>query len=164
MVHTEKKVDAIRGDVINSILSATLFLVPLGITGMIVRASNTGWLPTYFLNALLALIIFVLSLFRNRLNLQTKSIGLIVCLMMLGSIAFFQNGLLSFGPLYFLTSIGLATVFFGKCGVVAVVCSSLIMTAVVGIFIVSSGNTPSYDVAAYLTSPAAWISTGINLL
>ncbi|MBF0390259.1 MAG: bacteriohemerythrin [Desulfamplus sp.] len=164
MMHTEKKIDEIRVDVINSILSATLFLVPLGITGMIVRASNTGWLPTYFLNALLALIIFVLALFRNRLNFQTKSIGLIVCLMMLGSIAYFQNGLLASSPIFFLTSIGLATVFFGKCGVVAVVCSSLIMTAVAGFFIVSSGSTPSYDVADYLTSPAAWISTGINLL
>ena len=159
MLVTEKKLQNIRNEVIDAVLSGLMYLTPIAVATMVFRVSIIGWLPVHALSLLLALSIFAIALFRRRLNLKTKSFGLIGILMLVGTAIFLQHGLLSFGPLYFLTSIGLATIFFSKRGVIVTIVSTVLATTGVGLFIVSSGFLPQYDVLTYLLSPVAWLST-----
>lgn len=163
MIVNKVKLEEIRTKIIDSILFIILYLVPLGILAMLVRASITGWLWSNSLNLIFASLLFITGVFRKKLPTTIKSYIFISVLICVGTNVFIQNGLLSFGPIYFLTAIGLSMILVDKIERISIMAVVLTLTFSIGLFINYFNITPDYNIEEYMTSTKAWLTTIVNI-
>lgn len=157
------KLDEIRNKIINSIFYSLLFFIPIAVIAMIIRTTVTGWMISNTVNVILVTILYIAALKRYDIDVKIKSYLFILTLILVGVNIFLQNGLLSFGPIYFITAISLSIILLDKREKIKIMILVFISTLIIGSYVVFFNIIPQYNVLEYMTSPKAWISTIVNI-
>ena len=157
------KLDEIRNKIINSIFYSLLFFIPIAVIAMIIRTTVTGWMISNTVNVILVTILYIAALKRYDIDVKIKSYLFILTVILVGVNIFLQNGLLSFGPIYFITAIGLSIILLDKREKIKIMILVFISTLIIGSYVVFFNIILQYNVLEYMTSPKAWISTIVNI-
>jgi signal transduction histidine kinase len=158
-----KKMDDIKDSVLNRVLIVIMFVMLLGITISLLRVSQTGFKINYGIQILLAIVIFMLYLFRWKLRTITKGaifLGTMLTLALSGLLSF---GLYGFGYAYFIPAAAIAFVYFNRKTGWIITLSGLVVILVVAFFFNRGVLNFSPQKADYMESVPMWLNMIITV-
>lgn len=114
LTYLKQKLDQTKDMVLNRVLIVIMFVMVLGIFISLMRIPQTGFKLTYGVQIFLALVIFSLYYFRNKLNTQFRGVVFLGTLYTMALSGLLSFGLYGFGYAYFIPASAIAFLYFNK--------------------------------------------------
>lgn len=126
------------------------------------RITEVGWQPVMGLHLVLAIILWSVFFFRNRIEYNYKAGFIVMIFFFVGLGGMMQFGLVAGGTVFLVAASPIATLFFGlRIGVAAMIltfCGAVL----VGALTVSGQLDYEFDLSTYALAPSSWISSIIG--
>ena len=114
LTYLKQKLDQTKDMVLNRVLIVIMFVMVLGIFISLMRIPQTGFRLTYGVQIFLALVIFSLYYFRNKLKTKFRGIVFLGTLYTMALSGLLSFGLYGFGYAYFIPASAIAFLYFNK--------------------------------------------------
>nr|WP_294523733.1 diguanylate cyclase [uncultured Rhodopila sp.] len=149
----------VRAKIVDGVMDSLRIAAPATLAIAAYRSTLTGFrdgASTIFI----CIIMYIIAINKNRLGFRTKAVSLIASVTIGSLFVLFIRGLLSPGAICFLAIVpSLVWIFFGRPVTVAVSIAMTVGIALIAMHSVLTSHLPPFDVAYYLVSPTAWISS-----
>ena len=148
-----------RSGICNAFLITIAIIALPAVISSLYRITSIGWRDIMALHIVLALGIWIVTFYRNRINysIRTAYVLMVLCIIALGGIN--QFGLLAGGTAFLVVAAPTATLLLGlKIGIITLI-SILSGAAIIGIYTVTGKLHYDFDIAAYAVAPASWATS-----
>jgi signal transduction histidine kinase len=159
----EKKMDDIKDSVLNRVLIVIMFVMLLGITISLLRVSQTGFKFNYGVQILLAVVIFLLYLFRRKMKTVVKGAVFLGTMLVLALSGLLSFGLYGFGYAYFIPASAIAFVYFSRRTGWVITLSGLAIILIVAVLFNKGVMNFSPQKADYMESLPMWLNMIITV-
>ena len=149
----------IRSKICHSFLIAFSILIIPALSASLYRATTIGWQPVMTVHILIAVILWVFLLYKERIPYRFKAGYIILIFLIIGLGALFQFGLISGGVIFVITSVPLAALLFGVRSAALTLTLVLLGIAGIGFATVSGYIGPDFDLQIYNSATSSWIAT-----
>lgn len=149
---------AVRDQLADRMWKGMLVLAVLGIPTSLVRVLITGWQPLYALHTAIAILVFLVALYRRHLSANVKAVLASVLPLGVGLPALHALGFYGAGIAWIIASCISTTMFFrGRIGALVIALELLVLTGFAWAY-VRGALVLSIDTNDFIRQPQAWIA------
>lgn len=146
----------------------TLFLIVIsliaipGLAASLYRSTEIGWLPVMNFHILIAITLWIITIFRKKLPYEIQAGFLLTLFFIIGISGIYQFGLVAGGITYLVVTTPLALILFGRKTGIIIFLLAFIFVFVISFFVVSGNLKYNFDVTMYVVSASSWVNAIIS--
>lgn len=159
LIDSSNELQAIRDHICNIFLITFSILAVPVLSASLYRIVDIGWQPVMFLHIAIVLILWTITLFKNKIPYWIRAGYIASGFLLLGMSGLWNFGFVSTGIAFIVTSSPIATAFFGiRTGLVFLILSILGMAGIGVLTVTGYIIRPAVDMNVYAHSFSTWMS------